>query len=104
MPLPFSIASRTHAIPAVPFEKCAAKTTTDKRAGTSVADHCTNVGRVGEVLSALLPECVKRLLPPAPGLPLSVHDVGDLFPTPVGMIRGAGQAFGKRVKISVLFD
>ena len=50
-------------IPAIPFEKCAAKTTTDGKPGTTVLDHGIHVGRVAEALAALKPECVKRLLP-----------------------------------------
>ncbi|HRT30124.1 MAG TPA: hypothetical protein P5527_10045, partial [Kiritimatiellia bacterium] len=67
-------------IPAIPFEKCAAKTTTDGKPGTTVLNHGIHVGRVAEALVALKPECVKRLLPPRPGLPTGVHDVGKVSP------------------------
>ena len=67
-------------IPAIPFEKCAAKTTADGKPGTTVLDHGIHVGRVAEALAALKPECVKRLLPPRPGLPTGVHDVGKVSP------------------------
>ena len=67
-------------IPAIPFEKCAAKTTTDGKPGTTVLDHGIHVGRVAEAFAALKPECVKRLLPPRPGLPTGVHDVGKVSP------------------------
>ena len=66
--------------PAVPFDKCAAKTTSDQRPGTSVAEHCVHVGRVAEALFKLLPGSVKALLPPAPGLCVGVHDVGKVSP------------------------
>ena len=80
MPLPRSSIPRSEPIPVIPFAECAAKTTQDNRAGTSVADHCVNVGQVGEALFRLLPESVRKNLPPAPGLPLSVHDVGKVSP------------------------
>lgn len=67
-------------VPSIPFQKCAAKTTKDNKAGTLVVDHCINVGRVGEVLFALLPDGVRNLFPPAPGLSLSVHDIGKVSP------------------------
>ena len=35
-------------IPAIPFEKCAAKTTTDGKPGTTVLDHGIHVGRVAD--------------------------------------------------------
>lgn len=79
MPFPRSFKSK-NPIPVVPFEKCAAKTTPDNRAGTTVPEHCVYVGRVGEALFSLLPGCVKNKLPPEPGLPLSVHDVGKVSP------------------------
>jgi len=66
--------------PVIPFDECAAKTTLDGHAGTSVADHCLNVGRVGEVLFNLLPDTVKAQLPLTPGLSASVHDVGKVSP------------------------
>lgn len=66
--------------PAVPFDKCAAKTTSDRKPGTSVVEHCVHVGRVSEALFALLPGCVKALLPSAPGLCVGVHDVGKVSP------------------------
>lgn len=65
---------------AVPFDKCAAKTTADLKPGTTVVEHCINVGRVAEILYAILPEGVKALLPPSPGLCTGVHDVGKVSP------------------------
>jgi len=80
MPLPRAKTPRNDPTPVIPFTECAAKTTRDNRAGTTVADHCVNVGCVGEALFSLLPESVQKRLPPAPGLPLSVHDVGKVSP------------------------
>src|SRR5690554_2554922 len=65
---------------AIPYCCCAAKTTPSGKPGTTVEDHCLYVGRVAEALVALLPESVRRLLPAAPGLAVSLHDVGKVSP------------------------
>ncbi len=67
-------------IPAIRFEKCAAKTTADGKPGTRVVDHCIHVGRVAEALVEIMTGRVKRMLPSQPGLPVSVHDVGKVSP------------------------
>ncbi|MFA6631153.1 MAG: CRISPR-associated helicase Cas3' [Kiritimatiellia bacterium] len=80
MPPLFRKSKNQKHLPAIPFDKCAAKTTADGKPGTCVVDHCINVGRVAEALIALQPERVKRLFPPKPGLSVSVHDVGKVSP------------------------
>ncbi len=67
-------------IAAVPFDKCAAKTTRQGMPGTTVVEHCENVGRVASVITDMLPEGVKAMLPANPGLAVSVHDVGKVSP------------------------
>jgi CRISPR-associated endonuclease/helicase Cas3 len=57
-----------------------AKTTDDGRPGISVRDHCLNVGTVAEALIALLPECVRGLLPPGAATLAALHDVGKISP------------------------
>ncbi len=67
-------------VTAVPFEYCAAKTTAKGKPGTTVLDHCKNVGYVASELITLLPESVKALLSSNPALSASVHDVGKISP------------------------
>ena len=67
-------------IPSVPFDRCAAKSTPDNKPGTSVFDHCRNVGYVADALMQLLPAGLHGLLPIHTGLPVSVHDVGKVSP------------------------
>lgn len=80
MPLPRSTGSCNNPIPVIPYRDCAAKNTPDGGVGTSVVDHCVNTGRVSEALFSLLPEVVRKCLPPAPGLSVSLHDVGKVSP------------------------
>jgi hypothetical protein len=80
MPLPRSTGSCNNPIPVIPYRDCAAKNTPDGGVGTSVVDHCVNAGRVSEALFSLLPEVVRKCLPPAPGLSVSLHDVGKVSP------------------------
>src|SRR5450759_1896923 len=45
--------------------ECWAKTTADGRPGISVRDHCLNVGCIAEALLELLPDYLRKLLPPS---------------------------------------
>ncbi|MCF7849898.1 MAG: CRISPR-associated helicase Cas3' [Kiritimatiellales bacterium] len=67
-------------IPVIPFDRCAAKTTSDELPGTTVFDHCRNVGYVAETLVNLLPSRMHAWLPNRPALPTSLHDVGKVSP------------------------
>ena len=84
MPFP-SRASRggdesTFAIPVIPYDRCAAKTTDTDAPGTTVLDHCRNVGCVADALMALMPSSMHNRLPTRPGLPVSMHDIGKVSP------------------------
>jgi CRISPR-associated endonuclease/helicase Cas3 len=65
---------------AVPFECCAAKSTEAGQPGTTVLDHCRNVGHVAESLRALALPSVDCTLPPGVGLVAALHDVGKVSP------------------------
>lgn len=64
----------------IPFGECRAKTCPDGTPGTFVYDHCRYAGYVAEGLLALLPESVRRLLPPETPFLVSLHDVGKVSP------------------------
>ncbi len=67
-------------IQAVPFEHCAAKTTPDDKPGTTVFEHCRNVGCVANELVKLLPESLQEAFSSNPALLASMHDVGKVSP------------------------
>ena len=60
--------------------ECWAKTTADGRPGISVRDHCLNVGCVAEALLELLPDYLRKLLPPSAATLAALHDVGKVSP------------------------
>jgi CRISPR-associated endonuclease/helicase Cas3 len=66
--------------PVVPFDRCAAKSTDDDKPGTTVLDHCRNVGCVARELAKLHPASLRTRLPLDPGLAVGVHDVGKVSP------------------------
>ncbi len=66
--------------PAVPFDCCAAKTAPDETPGTTVFDHCCNVGFVARELARWNPESLRTRLPSDPALAASAHDIGKVSP------------------------
>ena len=64
----------------IPFRECRAKTCPDGSYGTFVFDHCRYAGYVAECLLALLPDAIRRLLPPESPFLVSLHDVGKVSP------------------------
>lgn len=64
----------------IPFRECRAKTCPDGSYGTFVFDHCRYAGYVAECLFALLPDAVRRMLPPESPFLVSLHDVGKVSP------------------------
>jgi CRISPR-associated endonuclease/helicase Cas3 len=75
------IASGSSLIDAIPFERCAAKTTPQGKPGTTVIEHCINVGYVARSLISHAPIQLTRLLPPNAVLAAAVHDVGKVSPS-----------------------
>jgi CRISPR-associated endonuclease/helicase Cas3 len=67
-------------LPVVPFQHCAAKTTADQLPGTTVFEHCRNVGFVAQALARILPSSLRVHLSENPALPVSMHDVGKVSP------------------------
>jgi CRISPR-associated endonuclease/helicase Cas3 len=61
-------------------EDCWAKTTEKNEPGINVRDHCLNVGCVAEALLAILPEHLRKLLPPGAATLAALHDVGKVSP------------------------
>ena len=72
--------SSSAALPVVPFQHCAAKTTKRDSPGTAVLDHCRHVGCVAETLVQTLPQAVRTLLTLNPALAAALHDVGKVSP------------------------
>ena len=64
----------------IPFRECRAKTCPDGSPGTTVFDHCRYAGYVAEALLALLPEAIRKLLPPQTPFLVSLHDIGKVSP------------------------
>lgn len=64
----------------IPFRECRAKTRADGSPGTFVFDHCRYAGYVAEALLALLPDSLRRLLPPETPFLVSLHDLGKVSP------------------------
>src|SRR5262249_13807753 len=64
----------------VRHEDCWAKTTGDGNPGINVRDHCLNVGCVAEVLLALLPSKLHKLITPGAASLASLHDIGKVSP------------------------
>ncbi|MGI8602084.1 MAG: HD domain-containing protein [Verrucomicrobiales bacterium] len=55
-----------------------AKTDSDGNPGTTVRDHCINVGCVAEALLGALPDTVRPLLPPGAATLAALHDAGKI--------------------------
>ena len=72
--------AKHESLPAISFDRCAAKTTSDKQPGTTVFDHCRNVGCVAGALVRLLPPSVRNALSECPELAAALHDIGKVSP------------------------
>ncbi|MCC4955028.1 hypothetical protein LMJ12_25155 [Klebsiella pneumoniae] len=75
-----------HAIAAISFENCPAKTRmlSDGRVvqGRSVLSHCQIVGEIARALIALYPEPMRsRLFPAGSEMAAAGHDIGKVSPT-----------------------
>ena len=70
----------TSELPVIPYDKCIAKTTEDRRPGLSVEAHCTYVGAVAKELMKRLPANMQKQIPrEAPAL-IAPHDIGKVSP------------------------
>ena len=72
--------TRSSRIPALPWEKCYAKSMPDGADGLTVFDHCVDVGMVARALVQVLPATVRGLLGANPGGAAACHDVGKVSP------------------------
>lgn len=80
--------------PAIPYQKCPAKTFTDPKGetvqGVSVLEHCQIVGGVAKGLIARLPTSLQQaLFPKGTALVAATHDIGKVSPCFVEKIRRA---------------
>lgn len=69
--------------PALPFEKCLAKTWNDGSilCGRTVQEHCMIAGSIAEILVSIFNNLVLNLLPTESFIPALLHDIGKICPT-----------------------
>lgn len=66
--------------PALPFEKCLAKTWNDGSilCGRTVQEHCMIAGSIAEILVSIFNNLVLNLLPTESFIPALLHDIGKI--------------------------